>query len=44
MVLSTFSIAETSLAFPAHSCTDDDDDTLRTGFGPVQNLSSSLVE
>ena len=26
MVLSTFSIAETSLAFPAHSCTDDDDD------------------
>ena len=26
MVLSTFSIAETSLAFPAHSSTDDDDD------------------
>ena len=26
MVLSTFSIAKTSLAFPAHSCTNDDDD------------------
>ena len=44
MVLSTFSLAETSLAFPAHSCTGDDDDMPRTGFGPVQNLSSSLVE